>query len=233
MKSPCGLASRLQSALCQAAPPKLVACSHHAKKKNAFDKYISSQSSDNTTDPLRYGENPARREDIGKATSPLGNCGWSGKLAGCLGRGRDAATYVRRHTPATHSRPHDGSTPSNAPATTVEVRRDEVGATRFSLQRGRRRELLPIADVPFRRAILTSNPGECRIDGSVTALISLLLLPLANRPGAQSALGHAPDRAKLVVAEHRPCGSPYSAIVWSIELGRAIRITLVSAVLCG
>ena len=86
-------------------------------------------------------------------------------------------------TPATHSRPHDGSTPPNAPATTVEVRRDEVGATRFSLQRGRRRELLPIADVPFRRAILTSNPGECRIDGSVTALISLLLLPLANRPG--------------------------------------------------
>ena len=51
-----------QSALCQAAPPKLVSCSHHVKKKNAFDKYISSHSSDNIIPRLRYGENPASRE---------------------------------------------------------------------------------------------------------------------------------------------------------------------------
>jgi hypothetical protein len=47
-----------------------------------------------------------------------------------------------------------------------------------------RRALLPIAEV-VQRAILASNPGECRIDGSVTALISFLLLPLANRPGGE------------------------------------------------
>ena len=39
-----------------------MACSHHAKKKNASDKYIFSLSSDNTSARLRYRENPTRRE---------------------------------------------------------------------------------------------------------------------------------------------------------------------------
>ena len=136
-------------------------------------------------------------------------------------------------TPATHSRPHDGSTPPNAPATTVEVRRDEVGATRFSLQRGRDERCCPLLKSP--KSDLSLEPGRMS-DRRIcyrADLFTALAAGKSTRWGTQSALGHAPDRAKLVVAEHRPCGSPYSAIVWSIELGRVIRITLESAVLCG
>ena len=61
-------------------------------------------------------------------------------------------------TPATHSRPHDGSTPPNAPATTVEVRRDEVGATRFSLQRGRDERCCPLLKSP--KSDLSLEPGR-------------------------------------------------------------------------
>ena len=40
-----------------------MACSHHAKRKNAFNKYIFTQFSDNTIVRLRDGENLPRRED--------------------------------------------------------------------------------------------------------------------------------------------------------------------------
>jgi hypothetical protein len=82
--------SNLQSALHQAAPPKLVGCSRRAKKKNAFDKYILSPSSNNTIARLRYGENSAPRKDPEKFRATLANCGWFGWKADlrCAGRRR-------------------------------------------------------------------------------------------------------------------------------------------------
>jgi hypothetical protein len=77
--------SNLQSALRQAAPPNLVGCSRHAKKKTAFDKYVLSPSSYTTIDRLRYGENSAPRKDPEKFRATLPNCGWFEKFAGGSG----------------------------------------------------------------------------------------------------------------------------------------------------
>jgi len=113
------------------------------------------------------------------------------------------AQYKRPGRPDRRRRQRDGTRKIRLAARTSEKFRGPPRKPRLILEKGRRQRQLGSRLCPVRR-------GE-----------------------GQSALGHAPDRAKLVVAEHRPCGPPYSAIVWSNELGRLIRITLVSVVLCG